>query len=82
MSGSKDRGVQFWDPVTGNAQMMLQGHKNSGELPFVFVLGRLTHIIYSHLGCTQPHWQPVCYWQWRYACPYLEVSHDLDVCLF
>ncbi|KAJ6092050.1 hypothetical protein N7467_004019 [Penicillium canescens] len=29
MSGSKDRGVQFWDPVTGNAQMMLQGHKNS-----------------------------------------------------
>lgn len=30
MSGSKDRGVQFWDPMTGNAQMMLQGHKNSG----------------------------------------------------
>ncbi|KAK2761388.1 general transcription repressor [Arachnomyces sp. PD_36] len=29
MSGSKDRGVQFWDPVTGVAQMMLQGHKNS-----------------------------------------------------
>jgi glucose repression regulatory protein TUP1 len=31
MSGSKDRGVQFWDPATGNAQMMLQGHKNSGK---------------------------------------------------
>ena len=31
MSGSKDRGVQFWDPATGNAQMMLQGHKNSGN---------------------------------------------------
>jgi WD40 repeat protein len=31
MSGSKDRGVQFWDPITGNAQMMLQGHKNSGS---------------------------------------------------
>ncbi|EZF24883.1 hypothetical protein H112_02674 [Trichophyton rubrum D6] len=29
MSGSKDRGVQFWDPATGHAQMMLQGHKNS-----------------------------------------------------
>lgn len=29
MSGSKDRGVQFWDPNTGHAQMMLQGHKNS-----------------------------------------------------
>lgn len=32
MSGSKDRGVQFWDPITGNAQMMLQGHKNSGKV--------------------------------------------------
>ncbi len=30
MSGSKDRGVQFWDPETGHAQLMLQGHKNSG----------------------------------------------------
>ncbi|KAF2273843.1 WD40 repeat-like protein [Westerdykella ornata] len=29
MSGSKDRGVQFWDPHTGVAQLMLQGHKNS-----------------------------------------------------
>ncbi|WPG98143.1 Hypothetical protein R9X50_00092900 [Acrodontium crateriforme] len=29
MSGSKDRGVQFWDPETGHAQLMLQGHKNS-----------------------------------------------------
>ncbi|KAK3112549.1 general transcription repressor [Teratosphaeriaceae sp. CCFEE 6253] len=29
MSGSKDRGVQFWDPETGHAQVMLQGHKNS-----------------------------------------------------
>ncbi|KAI9832066.1 MAG: general transcription repressor [Phylliscum demangeonii] len=29
LSGSKDRGVQFWDPRTGNAQLMLQGHKNS-----------------------------------------------------
>lgn len=31
MSGSKDRGVQFWDPETGHAQLMLQGHKNSGK---------------------------------------------------
>jgi glucose repression regulatory protein TUP1 len=29
LSGSKDRGVQFWDPHTGVAQLMLQGHKNS-----------------------------------------------------
>ena len=29
LSGSKDRGVQFWDPRTGYTQLMLQGHKNS-----------------------------------------------------
>ncbi|KAJ2906699.1 transcriptional repressor tup1 [Zalerion maritima] len=29
LSGSKDRGVQFWDPHTGETQLMLQGHKNS-----------------------------------------------------
>lgn len=29
LSGSKDRGVQFWDPVTGDAQLHLQGHRNS-----------------------------------------------------
>lgn len=33
VSGSKDRGVQFWDPNTGQVQFMLQGHKNSGRLP-------------------------------------------------
>lgn len=38
MSGSKDRGVQFWDPHTGHAQLMLQGHKNSGKFtPFLSV---------------------------------------------
>ncbi|KAK4053240.1 general transcription repressor [Microbotryomycetes sp. JL221] len=31
VSGSKDRGVQFWDPRTAKAQFMLQGHKNSGK---------------------------------------------------
>ncbi|KAL8847209.1 MAG: hypothetical protein Q9221_007735 [Calogaya cf. arnoldii] len=29
LSGSKDRGVQFWNPQTGDTQLMLQGHKNS-----------------------------------------------------
>ncbi|KAL9936131.1 hypothetical protein V8E36_004973 [Tilletia maclaganii] len=28
-SGSKDRGVQFWDPKSGQVQLVLQGHKNS-----------------------------------------------------
>ena len=31
VSGSKDRCVQFWDLRTAQAQLMLQGHKNSGE---------------------------------------------------
>ena len=31
VSGSKDRGVQFWDSRTAIVQCMLQGHKNSGE---------------------------------------------------
>lgn len=29
LSGSKDRGVQFWDPNTSQVQLTLQGHKNS-----------------------------------------------------
>jgi glucose repression regulatory protein TUP1 len=29
LSGSKDRGVQFWDLQTGNMQLRLQGHKNT-----------------------------------------------------
>lgn len=29
LSGSKDRGVQFWDPDTGHTYMHLQGHRNS-----------------------------------------------------
>ena len=30
VSGSKDRGVQFWDAKSAIVQLMLQGHKNSG----------------------------------------------------
>jgi len=30
VSGSKDRGVQFWDARTAQVQLTLQGHKNSG----------------------------------------------------
>jgi len=29
VSGSKDRGVQFWDARNAVVQCMLQGHKNS-----------------------------------------------------
>lgn len=30
VSGSKDRGVSFWDPKVALANVVLQGHKNSG----------------------------------------------------
>ena len=30
VSGSKDRGVQFWEQRSAQVQLMLQGHKNSG----------------------------------------------------
>ena len=36
VSGSKDRGVQFWDPRNSQTQLMLQGHKNSGTSPIFF----------------------------------------------
>ncbi|OJJ07417.1 hypothetical protein ASPVEDRAFT_65802 [Aspergillus versicolor CBS 583.65] len=29
ISGSKDHGFQFWDPSTGTAHMLVQGHRNS-----------------------------------------------------
>lgn len=31
VSGSKDRGVSFWDPKATLANVVLQGHKNSGQ---------------------------------------------------
>lgn len=31
VSGSKDRGVSFWDPKVALANVVLQGHKNSGK---------------------------------------------------
>ena len=46
VSGSKDRGVQFWDPYTGNTQFMLQGHKNSGKALVIFDL-KVAHDFFS-----------------------------------
>ena len=66
MSGSKDRGVQFWDPETGSAQLMLQGHKNSGmcNVSSPSHIGMLT--FNSHLSCTISNWRPVRNWLGRY----------------
>ena len=43
LSGSKDRGVQFWNPRTGDCQLMLQGHKNSGKLPIYALYFQYAH---------------------------------------
>jgi hypothetical protein len=75
LSGSKDRGVQFWDPHTGVAQLMLQGHKNSGMLN----TSSFTNIdltLRSHLSGSQPNWRCFRDGQRRHARPYLEVSHS------
>lgn len=32
VSGSKDRSIQFWNADQEQAHLMLQGHKNSGQL--------------------------------------------------
>lgn len=39
VSGSKDRGVQFWDAKTAIAHCMLQGHKNSGMCNVLAFIG-------------------------------------------
>lgn len=69
LSGSKDRGVQFWDPTTGSTQLMLQGHKNSG-----IDLDPEPHLIVANLFCdtsylsgTKPRWKIIRNWQWRHA---------------
>lgn len=47
LSGSKDRGVQFWDPHTGVAQLMLQGHKNSGTFEIASRLAQVANKVPS-----------------------------------
>lgn len=46
LSGSKDRGVQFWNPRSGETQLMLQGHKNSGTVFVLSMLGLLLMIVH------------------------------------
>ena len=76
LSGSKDRGVQFWDPHTGVAQLMLQGHKNSGmSRPFhrCLVLSYANHG--SHFRRPKSHGRRLRYGKRRHAGTNLEVSY-------
>jgi glucose repression regulatory protein TUP1 len=53
VSGSKDRGVQFWDSHTATVQFMLQGHKNSGSFSrYLFSFSSLNSFLrlYSHFN--------------------------------
>ena len=45
VSGSKDRCVQFWDLRTGQAQLMLQGHKNSGMFGSSDIIGIFINLL-------------------------------------
>src|SRR5579862_7541801 len=49
VSGSKDRGVQFWNPIDGQPQFMLQGHKNSGISLYS------SDADFSHLSCARSY---------------------------
>ena len=51
VSGSKDRGVQFWDANTAVAQCMLQGHKNSGESVVLGSVGYTVRSLEVTAGC-------------------------------
>ncbi len=58
VSGSKDRCVQFWDPRTAQMQLLLQGHKNSGELLHCAFIA--TNII-SDICFSESHWPSICH---------------------
>jgi glucose repression regulatory protein TUP1 len=45
VSGSKDRGVQFYDTKSKAVQLLLQGHKNSGASP----------VLVTRRPCTDRH---------------------------
>ena len=73
LSGSKDRGVQFWNPRTGDCQLMLQGHKNSGK-PSLALRSPVQELISSsHLRSPQSARRAFRHWQRGYARPYLEI---------
>lgn len=73
MSGSKDRGVQFWDPESGQAQLMLQGHKNSGKFPHTYAsqVSLLISFSFSHLCRASSHRQSLRNRVRRHESPHL-----------
>ena len=74
VSGSKDRGVQFWDSRSAIVQFMLQGHKNSGNF-FFFDSLPWTHWVNSHFHRSEPIRKLACYRKRRLGCPNMCVYH-------
>jgi WD40 repeat protein len=54
VSGSKDRGVQFWDARTAQGVLMLQGHKNSGACISSFLFLFLSALFWRALAVQGP----------------------------
>lgn len=88
LSGSKDRGVQFWDPRTGDTQLMLQGHKNSGmSIRCYTTSSSVSHCnisnevpgMNSDIGSPESHRRLVRHWKRRHAGKNMEVREDLDI---
>ena len=79
VSGSKDRGVQFWDSRSAIVQFMLQGHKNSGICYFSFsrlLLDWLTNLTeISHFYRPEPLCKSARYWKWRLGRPNMYVPY-------
>ena len=72
VSGSKDRGVQFWDAKTAIVQFMLQGHKNSGPLsPPLDPTPVNPNFFSSYFDRSQPRWKRFGNRFRRLASPYL-----------
>lgn len=65
VSGSKDRCVHFWDAQTGDLQLSLQGHKNSGL--FCFTSTQLTFsdvLSLSYFVRLEPYKRATCNGKW------------------
>ena len=77
VSGSKDRGVQFWASRTAIVQCMLQGHKNSGELLVSFsgfLRELIANVFLSDIHRFESGWEYLGYRQWGLASKDLYVS--------
>ena len=70
VSGSKDRCVHVWDSNTATLQLLLQGHKNSGEFE-LYELSVVKLMQGSDLIGSQFEQRFARDWVGRFVCSYL-----------